>query len=482
VIFIPRPYQHLIRKFALDHERANIFASMGMGKSGATLDTFDTLRLFGEAKRLLVIAPKRVAKNTWPREVEKLKGSFGHLSVATIIGNEDQRVAGARAGADVTTVNYDNLPWLVRRAGTQWPWDMVVCDESTRLKGLRISLQQRKKKDGSLGKEFIQGQGSTRAKALGQVAHRHVRRWMNLTGSPAPNGLVDLWGPMWFVDKGFRLGNSFDAYSRRWFRAPPGSDPMRSQLEPMPFAQKQIEDLIRDVCITVEAKDWFDIKDPIERIIRIELPPAARKQYQEMQKELFTMVRNGSVDEEVEAFNAGSKSNKCLQIASGNVFFDKEGGWAKVHDEKIEALQSIIEETNGAPLLVRYCFRPELERIMKAFPFAKFFDDKRETEDDWNAGKYRMLVTHAASAGHGSNLQDGGNILVDFSSGWNLEEDEQIIERIGPTRQLQSGHDRPVWRYRIVAGDTIEETAVLPRIKSKASVQDALKAAMKVAS
>ncbi len=477
--FTPRPYQHLINSFILDHARCNVFSSMGTGKTGATIHAFDTLRLFGEAKRLLVIAPKRVAKNTWPREVAKWKESFGHLSVATIIGNETQRMAGARAGADITTVNYDNLPWLVAKAGSKWPWDMVVADESTRLKGLRISLQQRAKKDGTLGKQFIAGQGSSRAKALAQVAHRYVNRWVNLTGSPAPNGIVDLWGPMWFVDGGRRLGNSFTAYSDRYFRAVPGSDGY-SKIEPMPFSQKLIEDLIRDTCITIDAKDWFDIKAPVERVVGIQLPSAARKQYDEMQKQLFTQIRDGETNQDVEAFNAGSKSNKCLQIASGNVYYDDKKNWVSVHDEKLDALKSIVEETNGEPLLVRYTYRPELERILKAFPRAKFFDDKMSTEEAWNRGEYPMLVTHAASAGHGSNLQDGGRILVDYSQGWNLEEDEQIIERIGPTRQLQSGHDRAVFRYRIVAEGTIEETAVLPRIKSKASVQDSLKAAMKI--
>ena len=479
--FAPRPYQRLIRNFALDHERCNVFASMGLGKSATMIDTFDTLRTFGEVNRVLVIAPKRVAKNTWPREVEKWNESFGHLTVAAIIGDEKQRIAAARSGADICTINYENIPWLVEKAGNKWPWDMVIADESTRLKGLRVSLQQRRKADGTLGKEFITGQGSSRAAALAQVAHRYVRRWVNLTGSPAPNGIVDLWGQQFFIDRGRRLGNSFTAYSDRFFRSVPGTDGY-SQIEPMPFSQQIIEGLIRDCCITIEARDWFDIKEPIERIVGIELPPAARKQYKEMEKELFTQVMANGANQEVEAFNAGSKSNKCLQIASGNVYYDDKKNWAKVHDEKIEALKSIVEETNGEPLLVRYAFRPELERILKAFPRAKFFNDKRETEDAWNRGEYPMLVTHAASAGHGSNLQDGGRILVDYSQGWNLEEDEQIIERIGPTRQLQSGHDRSVFRYRIVAEGTIEETAVLPRIRKKMSVQNALKEAMKISS
>ena len=474
MIFTPRPYQSVVREFALNRERANLWVPMGGGKSGTALDVFETRRLLGEANHLLVIGPKRVAKNTWPREVEKWNESFGHLSVATMIGTEEQRIAAARQRAKITCVNYDNVEWLVAKAGNQWMWDMVVCDEATRLKGLRISMQTSK-----LGKEFVRGQGSVRAKALAKVAHKYVRFWYNLTGSPAPNGVIDLWGQQWFVDKGYALGNSFTAFSNRWFRTYK-NDEGRDKMEPLPFAQQQIEALMRKNTISIDLRDYFDIGYPIEHVVKVQLPPAARKQYQQMQRELFTQVQVNGADQDVEAFNAGSVSNKCLQIASGNVYYDREGSWAPVHDEKIKALQSIVEETNGEPLLVRYCFKPELAAIMKAFPQAKFFDDSRETEEAWNRGEYRMMVTHAASAGHGSNLQDGGRILVDFSQGWDMEQDEQIIERVGPTRQFQSGHDRAVYRYRIVAEGTIEETAVLPRLKHKMSVQDALKAAMKM--
>jgi SNF2 family DNA or RNA helicase len=475
MIFTPRPYQSVVRTFALNHERANLWVPMGGGKSGTALDVFETRRLMGEARRLLVIGPKRVAKNTWPREVEKWAGSFGHLKVATMIGTEAQRIAAARSGADVTTINFDNLPWLVQKAGSQWPWDMVICDEATRLKGLRISMQVSKK-----GNEFINGQGSLRARWLSKVAHKYVRFWLNLTGSPAPNGVIDLWGQQWFIDKGFALGNSFDAFSRRWFRTWK-NDEGRDQIEPLPSAQREIEALMRRQTISIDLRDYFDIRRPIETVVKVQLPPAARKQYEQMRKELWTQIVVNGIDEDVEAFNAGSLSNKCLQIASGNVYYDRDGSWGAVHDEKIKALESIVEETNGEPLLVRYCFKPELAAIMKAFPHAKFFDDSRETEEAWNRGEYRMMVTHAASAGHGSNLQDGGRTLVDFSQGWDMEQDEQIIERVGPTRQFQSGHDRAVYRYRIVAEDTIEETAVLPRLKHKMSVQDALKLAMKMA-
>ncbi len=235
---------------------------------------------------------------------------------------------------------------------------------------------------------------------------------------------------------------------------------------------------IRDVTITIDARDWFDIKAPIESNIMIDLPPKARRIYEDMERELFAEIEAGVT---VEAFNAGSKSNKCLQIGNGFAFTDTETrAWSELHDEKIEALKSIEAETAGEPLFVRYCFVPDKQRILKAFPRARFLDDNPRTEDEWNAGKIPMLVTHAASAGHGLNLQHGGRVLVDFSSDYNLDHDEQLIERLGPTRQAQSGYDRAVYRYRIVARDTIEELSVLPRLKTKASVQDSLKDAMKI--
>jgi SNF2 family DNA or RNA helicase len=325
------------------------------------------------------------------------------------------------------------------------------------------------------GKLVLTGQGSVRARALRNVAHRKVRRWVNLTGSPAPNGIVDLYGPMWFVDGGRRLGTNFKSFSDRYFyghRTPDGY----TQLRPTRYAQAEIEGLIKDVCITIDARDYFDIEEPIVRNIMVDLPPKARAAYLTMEKELFADIDHHLV----EVFSAGGKVNKCLQLASGSVYVDDKRNWVAAHDEKIEALHSLREELSGEPMLVRYCYRPDLERILKAFPRARFLDDKQSTEDAWNAGDIPLMVTHAASAGHGLSLQHGGRVLVDYSSDFNLEQDEQIIERIGPTRQVQSGYDRAVYRYRLVARDTLEEHSVLPRLKYKMSVQDSLKNAMRI--
>lgn len=470
-IFTPRPYQELIRSFALEHNRCNIFASPGMGKTSAAYDIFESLRLVGQARRALVLAPKRVAQSAWPEEQAKWSESFGHLKVVAAVGTADQRLAALRANADITAVNYDVIPWLLEQYGENFPFDTVFADESTRLKGLRVSMQTSK-----TGKEFITGQGSSRAKALAKVAHTKVRNWYNLTGSPAPNGIQDTFGQQWFIDGGRRLGNSFTAFSQRWFRAVPGGDGY-SQIEPLAHAQGEIERLLAETSITVDARDWFPIEDVIERNVYIDLPAAARKHYREMERELFTEVGQ----HEVEVFNAGSKAQKCLQIANGTLIHDTDSrAWVKVHDEKLEALKSIKEETNGENLLVAYQYKADLERILKAFPKARALDANPRTLTEWNDGKIGMLVCHPASAGHGLSLQHGGRILVDYSSGYNLEFDEQVIERLGPTRQLQSGYNRSVFRYRIVARDTVEEHSVLPRLKLKMSVQDSLKNAMKI--
>lgn len=469
--YTPRAYQELMINFMLKNLRCNIFAGMGMGKTSSSLYAFDTMRMFGESKRALILAPKRVARSTWPNEVTKWD-DFKHLRIAAAIGTEAQRIAALRSNADVVTINYDNLEWLIDILGDAWDFDTVFADESTRLKGLRISLQTSKR-----GTEFINGQGSVRAKALAKIAHTKVRRWINLTGSPAPNGLQDLWGQMWFVDGGLRLGRSFSGFEERFFQKLPGSDGY-SRTVPLASSDTFIQDKIRDVCITVDAKDWFDIKAPVENHVMVELPPKARRAYEDMESQLFAELEAG---EEVEAFSAGSKAEKCLQIANGAVYTDTETkAWTEVHDAKIEALRSVVEEANGESILCRYTRIPDKQRILKAFPRARFLDDNPRTEDEWNEGKIPMLVTHAASAGHGLNLQHGGRILCDFSTDYNLEQDEQIIERIGPTRQAQSGYDRCVYRYRLVAADTIEQHSAIPRIKTKARVQDSLKDAMKI--
>lgn len=475
--FTPREYQRLIVDHVCDHKRSNVFASPGMGKTSASIEAFARLHLFGEAKRGLILAPKRVAVSTWPQEIDKWRESFGHLPVAAAVGTPDQRLAALRRNTPLVSVNYENILWLLEVYKDCWPFDTIIADEVSRLRGLRVSIQRRKLKDGTLGAPFLQGQGASRAYALADIAHKKINRWWGLTGSPAPNGLTGVWGIQWFVDGGQRLGNSFDAFSKRWFRPAYNSTPEQQRFEPLPYAREQIERLMAQTTITVDAKDWFDIREPIERIVYVDLPKKARQQYDEMQAALFTHIE----DHPLEVFNAGSKSQKCLQIGNGAVWLDRENGeWVEVHDEKIEALKSIVEETNGEPLLIAYTSVPDKHRILKAFPqFTTLDKDSQRKEQAFRDGKIPGLVVHPASAGHGLDLQHSCHILVDFSTGWDLEFDEQVIERIGPTRQAQLGKKVAVFRYRIIARNTLEEHAVLPRLKDKSDMQTALKNAMK---
>jgi len=377
--------------------------------------------------------------------------------VRPIIGTKDQRIMALNdKNASVFTINYENLPWLVdwfKHNPRPWPFATCVADESTKLKGFRSR------------------QGTARAKAIGSVAHTKVRRWVNLTGTPAPNGLKDLWGQQWFVDGGGRLGRSYTAFSQRWFR----SSYDGFGLDPMDHAQAEIQALMADCSLSLEAKDWFDIREPIKNVIPVHLPHKAMQQYREMERKMFLELDTG---DEIEALNAAAKTQKCLQLANGAIYTDEDGSWQEVHDAKIQALDDIIEEAGGAPVLVAYHFKSDLARLLRAFPRCRTLDQDPQTLRDWNAGKIPLLLAHPASAGHGLNLQDGGNILVFFSVNWNLEEHLQIIERIGPTRQMQAGHDRPVFLHYILAHGTLDYD-VMERLETKCNVQDSLINAMK---
>lgn len=437
-----------------EHRRCALFCRMGSGKTSATLMPLLALQELDEGPALIV-APKRVAKNTWPLEAEKWEQTR-HLKIVPIVGNQTERFIAMGSKAQFYTTNYEQIPWLVAHYGKNWPFRTIIADESTRLKSFRLV------------------QGSQRAAALGKVAHRYCNRFIALSGTPSPNGLKDLWGQMHFIDQGARLGRTHQAFTDRWFR------PAKSGygIEPFDFAQQQIQDAIRDVCITIDPADYMPLQKVIEVDVPIVLPPKAREQYTKMERLMFLELEGLLGSHEIEAVNAAARTNKCLQLAAGALYVDDKGAWEPIHDGKLDALESIIEEACGAPVLVAYQFKSDLARIRERFKQARVFDDKRETENAWNRGEIPLMLAHPQSAGHGSNLQEGGNILVDYSSGWDLEGDDQIIERIGPMRQFQSGIDRPVYRYRLIAERTVD-VMVKERRESKRSVQDILLSAMK---
>lgn len=457
--FIPRPYQAMAISHILDNPRCALWAEMGMGKTSSTLFALAYLRSVFDETPALVLAPLRVAASTWPDEVRKWD-QLSDLTVSVLVGSAEQRRVALRKKADIYTMNYENIPWLVKELNGEWPFKVVVADEATRLKSFRLG-----------------GGGGQRAKALASVAHTKVSRFIELTGTPAPNGLLDLWGQMWFLDKGERLCPSFSRFQNRWFRpVRVGSDAFAVKWTPCEWSQDEIQNQVSDLCLSIKAVDWFPLEKPIVTNVEVTLPAHAKSVYDRLSNEMFAELANG---ETVEAVNAAARTMKCLQAASGAVYVDgDESKWEVLHDGKIEALKSIVEEASGAPVLVAYHWKHDLERLKKAFPQGKELSKDPNVIREWNEGKIPVLFAHPASAGHGLNLQDGGNIIVFFSLWWNLEEHDQIIERLGPTRQAQAGHKRPVFIYNIVAKGTLDQS-VLVRLETKKSVQNILMDAMK---
>lgn len=466
--YTPRPYGDIITNFVMNTKRGAVWASMGLGKSVCTLTALANLHFFGEIDHpVLVIAPLRVAQSTWPEEVAK----WDHLKDVVclpILGSASQREEVLRRylprqgksvekRLQIFTINYENLGWLVEKLGAKWPFKTVIADESTKLKGFRLR------------------QGTARARALVRVAWTLVDRFIELTGTPSPNGLQDLWGQMWFIDRGRRLGKSFTAFEERWFHK--GWDGF--SIKPHNHSQKEIEMQLRDCCLSLDAADWFSLKEPIVNPIYVDLPPKAMEQYKEFERKMFIELQEEEKNHQIEAVSAGALTLKCLQIANGAMYVGESNEeWVDVHDAKIEALRDVVEEAAGMPVLVAYHFKSDLARLRAAFPRGRVLDRSPETIHDWNAGKVPILFAHPASAGHGINLQHGGNIVVFFGHWWDLEQFQQMIERIGPVRQLQAGYNRPVFIHHLIARGTVDET-VMERRESKRSVQDLLLEAMK---
>lgn len=468
-VYTPRPFAPLVWDFLQANRRCNLWAGMGLGKTSLLETYLDAVyNIGGEDAPTLILGPLRVARDVWSQEVTKWE-HLADLSVSVVVGTPAERAAALCRPAQVYAMNYDNLPWLAEQFdGKPWPFKRVVPDESTRLKSFRLR------------------QGGVRAQTLGRVAHTQVTDWVNLTGTPSPNGLKDLWGQQWFIDQGQRLGRTYDAFEQRWFAYKRVTDALSGKpgIEPviLPNAQAEIMARLADCSLTIDPKDWFDLREPITNIIEVDLCPSARKHYRELEREFLTEIDG----HEVEAFNAAAKSMKLLQCANGAIYLDPlrygtENGEPKAiecDDAKLQALESLLNEQAGNPVLVAYHFRSDLARIQRAFPDAI----NVATADGLaraKRGEGRLWLGHPASMGHGvDGLQEHCHTACFFGHWWDLEQRQQFIERIGPVRQMQAGKERAVTIHYIVARDTVDET-VMARHTSKRAVQDLLLAYMK---
>lgn len=446
-VFAPHPYQARAIQYVLGHPACALWVEPGLGKTSIVLAAASTLLERFEVLRILVVAPLRVAASTWPDEAQK----WGFpVRVRVIRGTPTQRRRLiAEPGADLWTINYELLPWLVAEQGRAWPWDMVVLDEASKVKD----------------------RSTRRWKALRKVC-RQVSRLVELTGTPAPNGLTDVWAPIALLDHGEALGRTLTAYRQRWFE----SDFLGYTWTPRAGAAEEIHARLRGLCLTMRAEDYLTLPDLVPVTLPVDLDPKARALYRKIETEMFAELAGA----EVTAWNAAAVSNKCRQICQGAVYPDQDPssaaparGWAHIHDAKIDALADLLDELPGEPVLVAYQYRHDLERLLARFPRARVLDKDPATIRDWNAGRIRLLLAHPASAGHGLNLQSGGHVLVWFGLDWNLELYLQFNARLH-----RQGQARPVMVYHIVVRNSVDEL-VLQRLVDKRSVQDILLDALK---
>jgi len=437
---------------------AALYADMGLGKTvvvaTALAELLDTL----QAQRVLVLAPKRVALSVWTQEVDKWDHLHGRLPIKSFAGlPAKHRKEILTDDTAVHVLNYDVLPWLVRELDGAWPYDVVVLDESSKVKS-RASLRWR---------------------ALKHVRPA-IRRMVQMTGTPAANGLLDLWAPTYLLDQGRRLGRTLKSYQERWFYP---CDREGRQWAPIEGAVDQITEALRDTCYTLRAKDYLDLPPLVVNEVDVRLPASLQAEYRRFEREMLLSLAS---DRQITAVSAAARSGKCHQFAQGAIYLQNEDGepttdWERIHDEKIDALGEVIDSAGGEPVLVAYHFQHDLARLQKAFPQARVLDTDPKTIDAWNAGEIPILLAHPMSAGHGLNLQGGGRHLVFFSLTWSLESYQQIIERIGPTRQLQAGTPRPVYVHHLVTRGTVDEL-ILERLVTKASVQDVFKRRLRIQS
>lgn len=437
----PRPYQVAAGEFILRNLFAALFMEQGLGKTRSTLRPVAELLGTGEVERVLVIAPKRVANTVWPAEIDKWPECW-HLMWSLVTGTAAQRKKALQMDAQVFVINRENVAWLVEQCGDHWPFDMVIVDESSSFKSAKTK----------------------RWKALRKVRGQ-IRRMVLLSGTPTPNGLLDLWSQVFLLDGGHRLCRTFWAYRNKWFQ----SDYHGYNWTARPTAEKQILSAVEDLCMTLKAADYLDLPDKIMNTVNVSLPAGdAQEAYETMARQFLLIMEEGDVS----ATNAAVLVNKLLQIANGCVY-DSDRNHHHIHDAKLDALEEIIESACGAPILVAHTFQSDAVRIKQRFKNARVLKTDKDVED-WNAGKAgQLMIAHPASCGHGLNLQHGGHILVWFGLPWSLELYEQMNARLH-----RMGQTKPVFIHHILAESTIDET-VMAALHAKSEGQQALLDAMK---
>lgn len=440
-------YQKVCVEHIISHPFCGVFLDMGLGKTISTLTAIEELKYdYCEIDTVLVIAPKRVAETVWEEEAKNWDHTR-HLTFSKIIGTERQRLAALQVKADVHIISRDNIAWLCSLYAAKLPYDMLVIDELSSFKAHQTQ----------------------RFKSL-RLARPWFKRVVGLTGTPAPNGLINLWSQMYLIDRGERLEKTISAYRSRYFRPGASNGYVVYSYNLLSDSERLIQERIKDICISMRAEDYLEMPERIDNFVRVTMPDKLMDAYKKFEEEnvitLANEVEEGTTT--VNAVNAAALSNKLLQFANG-AMYDENKNVVHIHDLKLEALKEIIEAADGKPVLVAWTYQFDRDRIKNYFRSMAPRELKTADDiNDWNAGKVQLMLAHPASAGHGINLQVGGNIIVWYGLTWSLELYQQFNARL-----YRQGQKQRTIIHHIVNTGTHDED-VVRALKSKDKTQNNL--------
>lgn len=441
--FIPHEYQRHCLQRIIDTKKIGLYIDMGLGKTVTTLTAIKELKYERlQVRKILVIAPKKVAESTWSKEKDK----WDHtkmLRVSKVLGSTAKRIQALNTPADLYIINRENVVWLVDYYRNAWPFDMVVIDESSSFKNHK----------------------SKRFKALASISGK-ITRLVELTGTPSPNGLEDLWAQVYLLDGGERLEKRYTQFRERYFNPGDRGQNIIYNYKPKLGSEQAILDKISDICISMKSEDYLQLPDLIEDVIHVELDPKARKAYDDLERQMVLALPEE--EDEISVTSAAALSNKLLQLANGAVY-DEGHSVHSVHDCKIEAFMELVESLNGKPALVFYNFQHDKDRIKAALEKTGLRVRELKTpqdENDWNAGQIDILLAHPASCAYGLNLQQGGNHVIWFGLTWNYELYSQANKRLH-----RQGQTEKVIIHHLVCSGTRDED-VMEAISRKDDVQN----------
>ena len=441
-------YQRYSVQHILDNTHCALFLDMGLGKTVSTLTAIEHLMYTElEVSRVLVVAPKRVAESVWHKEARKW-AHLTHLTFSIITGTPTQRRTAYRTKADVHLVSRDNIAWLIQEFHGKMPYDMLVIDELSSFKSHK----------------------AVRFKTL-RKAQPSFDRVVGLTGTPSPNGLIDLWAQLYLLDRGQRLGRTLTEYRNNYFKPGQRNGAIVYNYKPLKGTNDEIHAKIKDICVSMKSEDYLELPGTQRNLIELEFTDAQKAKYEEFERS--QVLRLFEDKDEITAVNAAALSNKLLQYANGAVY-DEDRNVHAVHEVKLDAAEEIVESANGKPVLIAWAYQHDRDRLKKKLSKYKPRELKTDQDiDDWNAGKIPVLLMHPASGGHGLNLQAGGNTMVWYGHTWSLELYQQLNKRLD-----RQGQTNKVIMHLLVMKGTVDED-VLRALENKTATQDGLMNAVK---